>query len=298
MRARVNGVEIFFDVHGRSLKPEGGKLVEKPVMIALHGGPGFDHSQYGPWLEPLTDDVQIIYLDHRGNGRSSRPPIEQCTPEAMADDCEALRDMLGLDRVFIFGSSYGGMVALTYATRYPDHMAGLIASVTSPSGAFIDEAWRNARERATPEQMAVVEPMLTGTFESDEQMGAAFRVVRPLYYHRFDPALEATSSWSIANAEMLNWFFSTGVKRYDVREALPRITAPTLILTGRHDWICPPGQSAILLDRIPNARQVMFESSGHQLMKEENDKFLRVLREFILTGDVTEQGTIRQADTP
>ena len=133
MRIAVNGVELFFDVYGSGLGARGNELVDKPVIVALHGGPGIDHSQFVPWLTPIADAAQLILVDHRGNGRSSRPPVERRTLANMADDLEALRKALGLGRVVVFGMSFGGMLALTYAATYPDSVAGLIPCATAAS---------------------------------------------------------------------------------------------------------------------------------------------------------------------
>lgn len=107
MRARVNGVELFFDVRGDGLRAADGRFVAKPALVALHGGPGLDHSQFVPWLEPLADALQIVLVDQRGTGRSSRPPLHACTLEAMADDLEALVRLLGLADVTVLGHSFG-----------------------------------------------------------------------------------------------------------------------------------------------------------------------------------------------
>ena len=103
MRIAVNGVELFFDVYGSGLAARGNELVDRPVIVALHGGPGIDHSQFVPWLTPIADAAQLILVDHRGNGRSSRPPVETRTLANMADDLEALRKALGLGRIVVFG---------------------------------------------------------------------------------------------------------------------------------------------------------------------------------------------------
>ena len=284
MRACVNGVEIFFEVDGYGLRPDGRRLVEKPVMFVLHGGPGFDHSDWVTWLRPLTEDLQLVYVDHRGNGRSSRPPLETCTPEAMADDLEAVRQHLGLGPVLVFGASFGGMVALSYAIRHADALRGLIVSSTAPSGAFIEEAREIARRRATPEQLEAVSPILDGTLRDEAHLAVAWPIARPLYYYRYDPAFDATSAATIRNVELLNWFFSRGVHQYDVRRQLGQIAAPTLVLTGRHDFICPPSQSAEIMRGIPRARQVIFERSGHLPHKEEQAAFLGAIRSFVLAG--------------
>src|SRR5260221_480467 len=165
MRIAVNGVELFFDVHGCGLASRGGELVDKPVIVALHGGPGIDHSQFVPWLTPIADVAQLILVDHRGNGRSSRPPVETRTLANMAD------------------------------------------------------------------------------------------------------------------IDMLNWFFARERQTYDVRPRLGRIAVPPLVLTGRHDKIAPPFASDEIVKGIPHAHQEIFEQSGHRLMREENAKFIRTVRD-------------------
>jgi len=251
------------------------------VLLALHGGPGLDHANLVPWLQPLAERAQILYVDHRGNGRSGRPPLEECTLEAMADDLEGLRRLLGLGPLIVLGVSFGGMVALTYALRHPAGVARLIACVTAASGHFVADARRLARERATPRQMEVVEHMLDGTFRDEAHFRDGFAAVAPLYEHRPDPAGDAAALPSVLNVAMLNWFFATEVKRYDLRPRLGEVRAPTLDLTGRHDWICAPAHSDTLVRGIPGARQVMFEESGHRVIKEENARFVRVVTEFI-----------------
>jgi proline iminopeptidase len=281
MRIRVNGVELFVDVHGPAPGRRDGATVEKPALLALHGGPGLDHANLVPWLQPPAESAQILYVDHRGNGRSGRPPLEECTLEAMADDLEALRRLLGLGPLIVLGVSFGGMVGLTYALRHPAGVARLIACVTAASGDFVADARRLARERATPRQMEVVEHMLSGTFRDEAHFREGFAAVAPLYEHRPDPARDAAALPSVLSVAMLNWFFATEVKRYDLRPRLGEVRAPTLVLTGRHDWICAPAHSDTLVRGIPGARQAMFEESGHRVIKEENGGFVRVVNEFI-----------------
>ena len=66
MHVLVNGVRLFFDIEGAKLVPDGPVMREKPTLLLLHGGPGFDHSIYKPAYSALADIAQIIYLDHRG----------------------------------------------------------------------------------------------------------------------------------------------------------------------------------------------------------------------------------------
>src|ERR687887_215718 len=102
---------------------------ERPTIVFVHGGPGFDHSIFKAFYGRLTDIAQLVYYDHRGNGRSEDGPRERWTLDQWADDLRALCDTLGIERPVVFGTSFGGFVALNYATRHPDHPAKLIVGV-------------------------------------------------------------------------------------------------------------------------------------------------------------------------
>ena len=127
MHVSVNGVRLFFDVEGAKLVPDGPVMREKPTLLLLHGGPGFDHSIYRPAYSALSDLVQIVYLDHRGNGRSEEGPRESWNLAQWGDDVRAFCDTLDIVRPIVLGASFGGMVAMSYATRHPGHPSRLVA---------------------------------------------------------------------------------------------------------------------------------------------------------------------------
>jgi pimeloyl-ACP methyl ester carboxylesterase len=99
---------------------------QKPTLLLLHGGPGFDHSIYRPAYSALSDIAQIVYLDHRGNGRSEDGPPEAWNLAQWGDDVRAFCDGLGIVDPIVLGASFGGMVAMSYATRYPAHPSKLV----------------------------------------------------------------------------------------------------------------------------------------------------------------------------
>src|SRR3954470_1085916 len=86
MHVLVNGVRLFFDVEGAALVPDGPSMRQKPTLLMLHGGPGADHSIYKPDYSSLADIAQIVYLDHRGNGRSEDGPRERWRLSQWGDD--------------------------------------------------------------------------------------------------------------------------------------------------------------------------------------------------------------------
>ena len=134
MHVLVNGVRLFFDVEGEKLVPDGPVMREKPTLLLLHGGPGFDHSIYKPAYSALADTVQIIYLDHRGNGRSEDGPREGWNLAQWGDDVRAFCEALGIASPIVLGASFGGMVAMAYATRHPAHPAKLVLISTEAVG--------------------------------------------------------------------------------------------------------------------------------------------------------------------
>ena len=123
MHVLVNGVRLFFDVEGGSLVPDGPAMREKPTRLLPHGGPGLDHSIYKPAFSGLSDVAQVVFLDHRGNGRSDPGPREGWTLAQWADDVHAFCETLGISRPIVYGASFGGTVALAYATRHPEQQA-------------------------------------------------------------------------------------------------------------------------------------------------------------------------------
>jgi pimeloyl-ACP methyl ester carboxylesterase len=115
--------------------PDGPRMRAKPTLLLLHGGPGFDHTLYKPALSTLVDIAQIIYLDHRGNGRSSGDDPKTWNLAQWGDDVKAFCNTLGIEKPIVYGASFGGgMVALAYATRHPGHPGKLILVSTEGAG--------------------------------------------------------------------------------------------------------------------------------------------------------------------
>ena len=134
MRARLRDTEIYFDIDGAGLVGDGDRMVDRPILFLLHGGPGGDHAPFKSSHAELTDVAQLVYVDHRGCGRSARGNPADYTLDHNIDDLDALREHLGLDRINVLGSSYGGMVAIGYALRYPNRLANLILVWTAEIG--------------------------------------------------------------------------------------------------------------------------------------------------------------------
>jgi proline iminopeptidase len=283
MRAKVRDTEIYFDVEGAGLVPDGNRMVERPVAFLVHGGPGGDHSGFKPALSPLADRMQLVYFDHRGQGRSARGPRETYTLDNNVEDMEALRQHLGLDTIVVIGTSYGGMVALAYACRYPQHLSHLIAVVTAPNYRFLERARQILAERGTEEQIAVAEKLWAGNFQSEEELRHYFDMMGPVYARKFDPVkAKERRERGIVSPDAINEGFAGFLRSYDVTDQLHAITCPTLVIAGRYDWICPPEFSELIASKIPHADLRIFEESGHAVSGDESEKFLDLVRGFIV----------------
>lgn len=282
MYARIRDTILYFDVEGMGLVPDGDEMREQPVMFVIHGGPGSDHTGYKPVLSGLTDKAQLVYFDHRGQGRSARGDPETYTLENNVEDMEGLRAYLGLERMVVLGASYGGMVGLAYALRYPQRVSHLIVVATVSDYRFRERAQAILGERGTPEQQAIAEHLWAGTFVSDDHLREYFDVMGPLYARSYDPAKgKERRKRMILSHEAINVGFSGFLRTLNLTEQLHMITAPTLVIGARHDWICPPEFSELIARCIPGADLRIFERSGHSILQDEPQALLDVVRGFL-----------------
>ena len=232
MRAKVRDTEIYFDVEGAGLVPEGATMKERPVAFLIHGGPGADHTGFKPALSPLAAHMQLVYFDHRGQGRSARGDPATYTLDENVADMEALRQHLGLGPIVSIGTSYGGKVAMAHAVSH------LILVATAAHGGSLARARQIVTERGTPEQRRVCEALWTGTFRDAEEVRRYYEVMGPLYSLRHDPVARAAAmARAVYEPEPMNQAFGSFLRQLDLRPELGRITAPTLVIAGRHDWI-------------------------------------------------------------
>ena len=268
MLAQLRDTQIYFDIEGMGLVPDGPRMREKPVAFVIHGGPGGEHSDLKAGFGPLADQLQLVYFDHRGQGRSGRGDARLYNLDENVQDMEALRQHLGLGPIVSMGTSYGGMVAMAHAARYPQAVSHLVLMVTASHAGFNARARQIVAERGTPEQVAVCADLWAGRLDTADKMRHYYAVMGPLYALRYDAAAaEEGRARSIHSPEAMLQAFAPGgfLQSFDLRPELPRITAPTLILAGRQDWICPPEFSEEIHRLIPGSQLQVLDDSSHSL---------------------------------
>lgn len=282
MFVTVNGARLYFDVEGSGLVADGGSMKAKPTLVLLHGGPGLDHTMFKPAFSNLADVAQIVYYDHRGNGRSERSPRETWNLAQWGDDVKGLCDALGIERPIVLGLSFGGMVAQSYATRHPDHPARLILSSTAAQMDF-PTIFAAFEQIGGPEARAIAEAYwLT---PSPERRARYREACFPLYRPRPDPDTEAGKR-AIVNDDMSVHFAGphNEMGRMDFRAGLKTIRCPVLVLAGDRDPITPIAFSETIAQGLPR-ELVQFErfaGCGHGVHIDEPERAFRLMREFIL----------------
>jgi pimeloyl-ACP methyl ester carboxylesterase len=288
MHVSVNGVRLFFDVEGAKLVPDGPVMREKPVLLMLHGGPGADHSIYRPAYSALADIVQIVYLDHRGNGRSEDGPRESWNLAQWGDDVRAFCDVLGIVDPIVLGASFGGMVALAYATRHPAHPSKLVLISTEAAGGSYRERRVALFERfGGPEVGALARRrFLQPEAPLDQEARDAWRRLAMPVYTRIprdpDMARRAINRPEVA----LHWFAKPGGESdtFNMFPELDRIRCPTLVIGGEDDPMHPIESQADLAATLP-PHLVQFErfaDCGHGVVPDAPDRAMALLRDFIL----------------
>jgi pimeloyl-ACP methyl ester carboxylesterase len=273
----LNEVQIHYTVRGSG-----------PVLIVHSGGPGMDARVWDDFAG-IDDFVTIVAIHPRGSGLSGPAADDAYLLPGYAADVEALRVHLDLERPIILGWSHGGMVAQQFAFTYPDSLSKLILLDTSAyigeflsnfEGAvqeFKDEPWF---ERS----FAALQAEWDGKYETDEDMARLWAEEMKFYFKKFDARAEAyherTKDLPVRIAP-LKTFNDQEAASMDLRPHPAKITVPTLVIVGRHDFITNVSMAEEMVKHIPDAHLEIFEDSGHFAFVEEPEKFYRVIKEFV-----------------
>jgi pimeloyl-ACP methyl ester carboxylesterase len=287
MHVSVNGVRLFFDVEGAKLVPDGPIMREKPTLLMLHGGPGFDHSIYKPAYSALADTAQIVYLDHRGNGRSEDGPTDGWNLAQWGDDVRAFCDTIGIINPVVLGASFGGMVALSYATRHPAHPSKLVLISTEAAGdTHLDRRVALFERFGGPEvgELARHRFLDVDSPRNQADVDKWRKLAFPVYTRT--PRDPHIGSRAVGKAEVgLRWFTKPGGEShsFNLFPDLHRIRCPTLVMGGEDDPMHPIESQADIAAAL-SAHLVQFErfaNCGHAVVPDAPERAMAVIRDFI-----------------
>ena len=258
-------------------------------ILCLHGGPGMPHD-YLEGLADLADRRPVIFYDQLGCGRSDRPADESLwTVDRFVAELDAVRTALGLERVHLFGNSWGGWLALQYTLDRRPELTSLILSSSPPSvPRWIADCAELRAALDQPVQDVLDRHEAAGYFSCPEYQWAITQFYRR-HLCRLDPwpdSVERTFAGLGGDVYTTMWGPSefgpvTGrLRGWDVTGRLPEISVPTLVTGGRHDE-ARPAHLAVLAEGLSNARLVIFENSSHLAFIEERELYVQVVADFL-----------------
>lgn len=270
----IRGISLFVKVIGHGYP-----------MVLMHGGPGADHTTMLS-LRPCADQFTLVFYDHRCNGRSRGADVTSMTWENFTADAEALRQKLGFDKWAVLGHSFGGMVALEYALRYPQRLSHLLLLDTCGDIRWAQEKAPEvlAQRGYSPDVVKTAQRFFNGQIAPNEMLPSLMKL-GPAYYHHLSPLQLAHMLVSGLGAkirpEALIFGFSQSLKGWNVMDRLGEIKAPTLVLAGRDDFQFPPEHQTALAAGIPNARLVIIDRAGHNAHLERSAEVIQAVRDFM-----------------
>jgi L-proline amide hydrolase len=260
-------------------------------LLCVHGGPGSTHHYFAP-LERLAGEGRAVVLyDQLGCGRSDRPEDVEWSLRLFLDELAELRTQLGLERIHLLGTSWGGMLALEHALSGYGGLTSLVLGSTLACA----EEWVAETKRLRDELPADV----VSELERHERAGTtgdpAYRVVMKAFddrhFYRGPPGRQelermARERGADAYGAMWGpneWTVTGALRRWDVRPRLHELDVPTLVLRGRYD-MSTERVTQTLVRGISGAREVVFEHSSHTPVLEETERYLDVVAEFLRAG--------------
>lgn len=274
--AELNGLRLWYKVSGTG-----------PVCIVPTPGWGVSVEYLLPLCQ-LEDIFTMVYLETRGTGRSQAP---QSTTEYnwghFTADLDAMRQHLQQDQIWLMGHSQGGMLVMHYAFSYPDRVKGLLVIDSAPG--FDAEMLADAISRADRFGFGdVLAREFDSQLEQPPTSEAEFQRLlaedQPVFYwHDENNAEKHKATFASVSFALHPWQGSAHSHQasFDFLPHLASISAPTLIIVGSSDIVCPVSQAVRIHREIPNSKLLVIENSGHFPWLEATDAFFKGVREFL-----------------
>ncbi len=280
MRVEIEpGVRLFFDTVGGGLTPTDAAMVPKPTLLLLHGGPGFDHSSFRPYFDRFADTHEVVYLDHRAQGRSDgADDPARWNLDTWADDVARFCAALEIERPVLLGNSFGGFVAMHAAARHPALVDRLVLMSTAARRHSQITAARFERLGGPEARDAYRRVYVERDGAPDAWMEYAAKCL-PLYNRTPTPFAADRGRMNFAVvAHSVDWFAD-----YDLRAELAGVSVPTLVLVGEDDPMTPVEAAEEITASLPPgvARLERFADCGHGTYRDQPERTEAALRAFL-----------------
>lgn len=264
------------------------------VLLALHGGPGMPHDYLAPLAAHAGEDLTVYLYDQFGVGRSDGPApgdFDRYTVDHYREEVEAVREAIDpVGDFYVYGQSWGGMLAQEYALEYDDRLDGLVLANTLADSRTAFESMRSVLDELPAEDRELIADREAERAYDDPEYEAALDEAYRSHVCRTEAYPEpVVSTFERINFDVygLMWgpneyvlLDTARLREWDVRDEIGAIGTETLVLTGEYDEI-EPTIAADIADRIPNATLHTFEGCSHMPFWERPDAHREVLEEFL-----------------
>ena len=256
-------------------------------LLALHGGPGSTHHYFTP-LEQLGGERPVVLYDQIGCGASDRPTDIEWSVAVFREEVDAVRSQLGLGRIHLLGTSWGGMLALEHVLSGAQGIVGLILSSTLARVDLWAEEQLKLRAALPADVVAVLDRHdKAGTYDDPEYEQAMDVYLDRHLYRGPKPRAEIERMMAEKATDVYRamqgpneWTVTGAIKGWDVRDRLNEIDIPTLVIRGRYD-MCTDPIAADLVNGIKGAREVVLEESSHTPVLEQTEEYLKAISSFM-----------------
>jgi pimeloyl-ACP methyl ester carboxylesterase len=257
-----------------------------PIMIVAPPAWGLSTKYLQEGLAPLEQTFTVVYLEFRGNGKSTRPDASEMTCWHLADDIEYLRQELQLEKVpHLLGHSGGGTIALWYAIRYPDKVDHLILLNHHLDGFDDGNSMKDAivEKKKIPKMHAALKAW-TSLWDnlSDEEFAQVIRSFLPVYFYDPDASTRSVELNDLQTVPLWNYQLLHGNDRKaeSQEQELSKVAAKTLMIFCRADPVCTPTQGMATQRGIIGSKLVIYERCGHFPWLEKEEETFRDIIEF------------------
>ena len=285
---------LGYNLYHRSFETAAGNSV-KGTVLCLHGGPGGPHNYLLPLGDLANFGYRVVFYDQLGVGKSEMPKNKYMfSIEYGVEELEAFRKAMDLGRVNLFGSSYGGLLAIAYALKYQKNLKSLITAGGLASVPLTVAEMQRMKSELPPETIAVLEKYESvGDFENPEYVAASMQFYRkhvcrlPEWPDEVQYTFNNMSKpvYSLMNGP--NEYTIIGSMMYwDVTDKLPTIKVPALVTGGRYDEVSTKVAESIHKG-IKGSKRLTFENSSHMPFWEEREKYIKALAKFLDSVNVT-----------
>ena len=276
----LNGAELFF---------EDSATPNAPVIVFLHGGPGYNSYSFRDIVGESLEQYRVIYLDQRGCGRSSEPAPEAMnyTIDALVNDLEAVREFLEIESWTPLGHGFGALLALEYARRFPGQTDKVITVNPWIHYPELSQVLLESAARMTEHTLTEIPEKPEDRIEKAFSMVNARDLLSRLHFpnpqSRLRLEFSDAESSLLAGGTMQELLVFNGLWDFEYPNYLVDINKPILVIAGVQDVTSYPSQTDWLVD-LAGADLIELEA-GHYPWLEELDAFANAISGFMLPYD-------------